>query len=487
MTANLTVPSALLIAAAMLTLTACPLGSEPNEPANNDSTPDAGADADPQDDTGDPEDTGEADAPVTCVAQHASPQTLALGAAPTSVTWTLACDAELTPDALGDAITLTPAGEEATPLEVTYESVECDPDADVFVCALTLSGVELGDREAPGLVRFTLDAGDATARVDLALRAHVGAERLAELQRPRDLIALPEGYADRGIATRVAQTERGRVVSGSMWSEGGSSIDLFTVSPDGAVTVHTSIEAPAGRFSRTGLASRALGQGVDTMWWGFDPSTGSFVGASILVDADGADASVSSFDSSTYRGPALAKVADATVEVTTVAGAQRLSLLAVARTERDTAALVRAVTGEGLTQVSLERELDAFAGNAVAGLDSGRYGLLASADILTGADAPAALAWSIDRAGKLSVSPRAGDGASSVTLSGVGASDIVSLRRVGRHVLTHVAPESGAARVLVLPTDDKGELGDALELDLPAGFAPELGAFVPQGLSLIHI
>jgi hypothetical protein len=453
-----------------LTLSGCELLS-PEEPIDEPDTgtadagggEDAGGDDAGGDDAGADTDTGGTDGLATCRSVSTSPNALTIGDEPTTVTWSLTCDAELTADALGERATLTPAT--GSPLEFAVESVSCEPAEGGHTCELTLAGVALPEDAPPGPTRYAAGDGEA-ADLDLDLRARLGNQAISGLQIPRDLVPLPAGFADRGEDLRVAQTEAGRVVAGTVRSESGDRLDLFTVAPDGVVTVHETLEAPDGLFQTTGFASRGLGDGVEAIWWGFDASQGVFSGTSVRVGPDGGAPSIEAIDLGAYTGPTLAKVVDAHVEE--VQG--RLSVVALARTDADGVVLVRVFGGPNPSEVSVVRQPERVADLDPATLDTGRYG------VVEGATGGARL-WGVDASGKLSIESADDPNTSSqATLPETTSSDRFSLTELEGYTVVRMESggEGGDVRILALPTDDKGALtGTVFALRLPENCRPD--------------
>jgi predicted small lipoprotein YifL len=395
-----------------LTLTGCGLLAPEEPPPEDldaghdcpDQGHDAGGDAGEGDDVGDGPDA-DGPAPNACVGEYATTSTIDPEQGVFSQTWVMTCDREPGADEFGEVVLLERTDGGGIQ-EVSFGGLSCRPgEPDGVVCELTLDGITARTPDAGGVlgeVDFIAYAANPGAKKRIRQNAvrrlrhryRLSSTRVADAQEPRDLTALPAGYAARGITTaRPLETSAGRVVVGAMRSEDGAQIELFSVSPDGSTRVIKNQLADGFEADASGLSVARVDGGLGVVWWRHDRSTATLSGVLATLGADGAPVEVDELDPTTYTGPQIASIHGVEVGRTQVGRQTRLTARALARTDQGTLALVRLGDADGATRLSVALQADALDGLPASTLEPGTFGLLSTDDVDAElADRPA-VAW----------------------------------------------------------------------------------------------
>jgi hypothetical protein len=409
----------------------CPEGEEDPEPdageqadVGEDTGSDAGMDAerdaaDTADDTAD--DTG-GETAATCVVDGVAPRTFSIEAADSAFSMTMRCDGEPSAEQFAGPLAFRRDRAQSGALELTVDGVQCEPSGEYQSCTVGLSGLAQPTGtydEVVGPEDLVIE--DASGQqFDARVHWHLPTGQLEGLQRERDMLQLPAGYAERGLDFAVKQTASGRLMTGAMENAAGDAVEIFSVSPNGDVSVDVTVDVDPATLAASNLAMMEIGGRFGAFWWGFDATSGQFAGLQAIYDDSGGFVQSLQLEATSYTGPAVAEVLGWEAGTTEVGGQIWMSARVLARTDRGTVAVIRLGDASGADIVSLETELDALGSVAGANLTSEISGMLTSEAGGGDLDANRGNAWAVDQSGKVSLVPLSGSaGASTATLTSV--------------------------------------------------------------------
>ncbi|MGM0556731.1 MAG: hypothetical protein ACQEVA_10175 [Myxococcota bacterium] len=400
----------------------CPEKEEEPEPdageqtdVGDDTGSDAGMDAD-QDVTED----GGGETAATCVVDDVAPRTFSIEAADSAFSLTLLCDGEPTAEQFAGPLTFRRDREQSGAPELAVEGAECAAEGEFLSCTVGLSGLlqPAGTYDEVVGPEDLIIEDTSGQQFEARVHWHLPVAQLEGLQRERDMLLLPPGYVERGLEYAVKQTEAGRLVSGVMASADGTAVEMFTVAPDGSVSVDQTFNVSPDALAVSGVEIAQLGTGFGALWWARD-SGGNFLGGQTVYTETGTVSDTATLDRSTYAGPGLTEMLGVEVGTAEVGGQIRMSARVLAKTDRNTVAVVRLADADGAERVSLETELDVLGETAVTELKPGVAGLLSSDWSSRDLDANRGNAWTVDQQGNVSLVPLTGGEAYTATLTGV--------------------------------------------------------------------